>query len=245
MTRATALVGPFAGLTFSGSFGLGVRSEGPVDIINDTQTPFAGISSEEGGASYEAKLDQLTANVRTAVFRTHVDRELAFSEQAGRNVLGGGTTRNGLAVSGRATGSFFDAAGSLTWVESKYDDTDLLVAYVPDLVVRFDGTLFGPIPYLPFLHGTLGSGVTYVGRRALPFGERSDTIFTIDTQATIGWSTYSVGVSVQNVLDNQYRLGEYNFTSNFSSSGLPPLVPTRHFTAGAPRTVLFTLEATL
>ena len=246
MPRATLLVGPFAGFTFSGSYGIGVRSMGPVDVNADSQTAFASIQSEEVGASLEGKLAATSANLRTTLFRTHVDHDFIFNEAVGRATLANGTSRTGVAVSGRATGSFFDSAVSATWVESRYDDTDTLVAYVPDLVLRYDGTLFGPLPFVPWLRGTLGTGVTYVGRRPLPFGERSDTIFTIDAVASVGWSGYTAGVSIQNLLDTQYRLGEYNFTSDFRvGNELPSLVPARHFTAGAPRTVLFTLEANL
>ena len=96
------------------------------------------------------------------------------------------------------------------------------------------------------MYGTFGLGVTYVGRRALPFGQRSDTIFTVDSLVSLGWRNYTLGVSVQNLLDRQYRLGEFNYASDFRlGSPLPALVPARHFSAGAPRTVLFTLEVTL
>jgi hypothetical protein len=50
---------------------------------------------------------------------------------------------------------------------------------------------------------------------------------------------------VSNLLDTQYRLGEYNFASDFRSSRAQPagsstqptLLPERTFTAGAPRTI--------
>lgn len=246
MPRATLLVGPFFGFTLSGSYGIGVRSMGPVDIAPDTQTAFSSIQAGEVGVSYDARLDSVTANVRTTAFRTHVDHELAFSEIAGRNTIGSASTRTGVSASGRATGSFFDTAASVTWVQSKLDDSDLLIPYVPDLVVRLDGALFAPVPFLHALRGTLGTGVTYVGRRPLPFGQRSDTVFTIDGQASVGWGPYTVGLSVLNLLDAEYRLGEYNYASDFHLGGeLPSLVPTRHFTAGQPRTFLVTLEVTL
>jgi hypothetical protein len=46
---------------------------------------------------------------------------------------------------------------------------------------------------------------------------------------------------VTNLLDRQYRLGEYNYASDFHSQPEPTLVPVRHFSAGAPREFLFTL----
>jgi hypothetical protein len=88
-------------------------------------------------------------------------------------------------------------------------------------------------------------GITYVGPRPLPFGERSDTIFTIDTNATVGWWFLDFSLSVQNLLNSQYRLTELNYASDFTpithSQAFPTLVPVRHFSAGAPRTILFSV----
>jgi hypothetical protein len=49
------------------------------------------------------------------------------------------------------------------------------------------------------------------------------------------------GISATNLFDRQYRLGEYNYASDFHTQPEPTLVPVRHFTAGAPRALLFTL----
>jgi hypothetical protein len=86
---------------------------------------------------------------------------------------------------------------------------------------------------------SLSAGVTYVGPRPLPYGERSDTIFTIDAGVTLRWWMFETGVSVQNLLDAKYRLGEYNYASDFHSQPFPTLVPVREFTAGPPLTLLW------
>jgi hypothetical protein len=55
-----------------------------------------------------------------------------------------------------------------------------------------------------------------------------------------------VGVSALKLFDTRYRLSEFNFASDFRSTPpYPTLVPVRHFTAGAPRTVLLTVAFTL
>ena len=133
-------------------------------------------------------------------------------------------------------------------MKSTVDDTGLLIAYVPDVVVRSDSVVFGALPWQ--LAGrapiaTAGLGVTYVGPRALPFGQRSDTILTLDGSASLAWQRYKLGVKASNLLDTQYRLGEYNFRSDFHSQSEPTLTVARHFTAGSPRTVLFQAEVTL
>ena len=78
--------------------------------------------------------------------------------------------------------------------------------------------------------------MTYVSPRPLPQGERGSTLFTTDLNATLGWSIFELGLICSNLFDSRYRLGEYNYTSDFHSSApFPTLVPVRHFSAGAPR----------
>jgi hypothetical protein len=84
-----------------------------------------------------------------------------------------------------------------------------------------------------------------VGARPLPYGEVSGDIFTIDAAATLAWGPYQVRVFSTNLLDTQYRLGEYNYASDFHSQPQPTLVPDRTFTAGAPRGVFATFGVTL
>jgi len=144
-------------------------------------------------------------------------------------------------------GPVFDVSVNGTYVHATLDDTGLLIPYVPDLVLRGDGAVFTDLPWkILNLEGrpariTLATGITFVGRRPLPFGTRSDRIFTIDTNLEVGWPILRVGLSVTNLLDSQYRLGEYNFASDFHSQSQPTLVPVRHFAAGAPRALLFTI----
>ena len=53
----------------------------------------------------------------------------------------------------------------------------------------------------------------------------------------------SLSLSATNLLDRRYRLGEFNYASDFRQDpqAAPTLVPVRHFAAGAPRALLFTL----
>ncbi len=160
-------------------------------------------------------------------------------------MLAGPTTRLGSASTLRLTGPFYDLGANLTYVNATFDDTQLLVPYVPDLVFRGDSALFGTLPWSwarwrdKPLFASLAVGVTYVGPRPLPYGARSDTIFTVDASATLGWWIFETGISAQNLLDAQYRLGEYNYASDFHSQSFPTLVPVRQFTAGPPLTFLW------
>ncbi|HZS36926.1 MAG TPA: hypothetical protein VFF06_08870, partial [Polyangia bacterium] len=251
MPRGSLILGPLWGVSASASAGTGVRSIDPGYVTQDAKTPFANVTAYEAGLGYNRKFrdDTIELNARSVFFETKVDRDLIFSQTAGRNVLGGSTTRIGSATSARLTGPFYDLAANLTYVKATFDDTHLLIPYVPDLVFRFDGALYGELPWKklrikekPF-RAALGAGFTYVGPRPLPYGARSDTIAVLDANATVGWWIFDLGVSVSNLFNTSYRLGEYNYASDFHSQTQPTLVPERHFSAGAPRTVLFSIKA--
>ena len=134
LPRGSLLVGPFAHVTLSASYGQGVRSIDPSYVTQDGKTPFASVTAYEGGASFADDAKGYAVVARSVFFQTHVDRDLIFNETAGRNVLGNGTTRTGWVGATRVSGPFFDVASNLTFVRSTYDDTHLLVAYVPDIV---------------------------------------------------------------------------------------------------------------
>ncbi|MDP1826489.1 MAG: TonB family protein [Archangium sp.] len=246
MPRGTLLIGPFAGVTFSAAAGTGVRSIDPQFITENLKTPFASIFSWEGGANFQRRFEKVDANLRAVVFGTRVDKDLVFNAQEGRGTIGGSTSRLGGLLAGRVRGGFYDVAANVTYVQSKFDDTGLLVPYVPDLVGRLDASVFHAVPKLEPLgapiEGRVGLGVTYVGRRALPFGQRSDVIFVVDASAEFSWRQLSLGVSATNLLGTQYRQVELNYASDFHTGGsLPTLVPAIHFAAGAPRAVMVTL----
>jgi iron complex outermembrane receptor protein len=249
LPRAALLVGPFAHVIGSLAYGEGVRSIDPTYITQDVKTPFASIRSYDAGAEYQDDLHQIATSLKLSAFRTHVDKDLVFSETVGRAILANGTTRTGVSLSGRATSSWFDQSASVTFVRSTFDDTGLLIPYVPDLVVRTDTVVFGELPYYDLggkpVTGLAGLGVSYVGRRALPFGERGDPVITLDGSIQATWRRYTVGLKGSNLLDNRYRLGEYNYASDFHSQGEPTLTVARHFVAGAPRTILLQLQVQL
>jgi iron complex outermembrane receptor protein len=244
LPRASLLLGPFAHVILSASYGRGVRSIDPSYITQDVQTPFASINAYEGGVSYAGDVRGASLVARSIFFQTSVDRDYIFDQTVGRNVLGVGTLRTGWVGALRFTGSFFDESANLTLVRATYDDTHLLVAYIPGAVLRSDTALFSELPLHPLgspVKGALGVGITYVGPRPLPYGQESEDTFTIDCSGTLEWKNYELGLVVTNLLDAKYRLGEYNYASDFRSTNQPPtLVPERMFSAGAPRQVFAT-----
>jgi hypothetical protein len=240
LPKGSILLGPFEHLTFSASYGQGVRSIDPIYVSQDVKTPFASVNAYEAGAAYAGPVGPMTLVARSIFFATEVDRDYIFDQTVGRNVLGSGTTRTGWVGAVRATGDWLDESANVTLVKSTYNDTHLLVAYVPAVVFRSDTAVWHDLPVrlrgAP-LRGALSAGLTYVGQRPLPYGALSDTIFTIDANATLAWTNYELGLTVSNLLDTRYKLGEYNYVSNFQPDAPPTYVPGRLFTAGAPRAV--------
>lgn len=240
LPKGSIVLGPFAHFTFSASYGQGVRSIDPIYVSQDVKTPFASINAYEGGAAYAGPVGPMMLVARSIFFATEVDRDYIFDQTVGRNVLGSGTTRTGWVGAVRATGDWLDESANVTLVKSTYNDTHLLVAYIPSVVFRSDTAVWHDLPVhlrgAP-LRGALSAGLTYVGQRPLPYGALSDTIFTIDANATLAWTNYELGLTVSNLLDTRYKLGEYNYVSNFSPESPPTYVPGRLFTAGAPRAV--------
>lgn len=246
--RATLMVGPFHGLDFTAGYGRGSRSLDPQYINQDLATPFATVDAYELGAAYASTLEAADLTLRSVVFQTHVDKDLFFNETEGRNTLANGTTRTGWAVNGRATGSFWDLAANLTLVKSAFDDTHLAVPYAPSSVARVDGVIFGDLPLSiggTALSGSVGTGASFIGPRPLPFNEESIASFLVDAGASLRWRVLSLGLILTNLLDRKYRLGEYNYASDFRSQPYPTLVAARHFSAGEPRAGYLTLTVSL
>jgi iron complex outermembrane receptor protein len=256
MPRGTLVAGPFDHIELSASAGNGVRSVDPSYVSQGIGTPFITVESQDLGASYTGELDATSLSVKSEFFRTHVGQDLIFDPTEGRNTLSNGSTRTGWSGAARALGSFFDVAANATVVKAVFDTTGqcspycgLLVPYVPDLVLRGDAALFTELPWHVAqqpVRATLGYGVSYVGHRPLPYGDVSDVIFVSDASLGFAWTIWNVRLSGQNIFGSQYKLGEYNYASNFQKYlPEPTLAPERSFTAGAPRTVMLSLSATL
>jgi hypothetical protein len=242
--RVTVFVGPFDGFMFSVSHGYGSRSLDPQYISQNFDTPFARVRATEGGVVYTRSTGRLDLSARSVFFQTSVDRDLFFNQTEGRNTLANGTTRTGWAGNARATGSFFDLAANLTLVRATFDDTKLLIPYAPDLVARVDAVVFSDLPWAlggARPRGSAALGASYVGRRPLPFDERSQVFAVVDGSLNASWKLLQVGLICTNLLDRRYRLAEYNYTSDFRSQPFPTLTPSRHFNAGEPRAFYGTL----
>ncbi len=248
LPRGTVILGPVRGFSFSASWGKGARSIDPQYVNPLSRTPLVELTAMEGGVLYARTLDKLQLTARSSFFRTHVDRDYVFSQTAGRNTLANGTTRVGWLGAVRAGTRTVDVNTTLTLVRSTFDDTGLLVPYVPSLVSRTDLSWHRDLPWHPnhrLLQGSLAGGFTYVGPRELPYSQRSEALATVDATGTLELAPLELGLVVTNLLDRRYKQGEYFYPSDFGSQSAATLVPARHFTAGAPRTIFLTATLTL
>jgi iron complex outermembrane recepter protein len=246
--RAVALFGPFSGFTIGLSYGRGARSLDPQYVNPSAKTPFADVRALEAGVTWQRSVKNVDIIAKSTFFQTRVDKDLFFNETEGRNTLANGTTRTGYAAYVRATGTFFDLASSLTLVRATFDDTGLAFPYAPGVVVRVDGTVFGDLPLNiagRAIEGSFGTGISVVGPRPLPFNEQSDRQLLIDVAASAKWKSISLGVTCTNLINRQYRVGEFNYTSNFRGRDFPTLAPARHFNAGEPRAIFATFAVAL
>jgi iron complex outermembrane receptor protein len=248
MPRGTVIVGPFGHFEGTASAGNGLRSVDPSYVAQGLLTPFVNVQSQDLGVAYGGPVGPVSLAAKSVFFHTHSDQDLLFDPSAGRSTLASGSTRDGWSGSVRALGAFFDLGANATLVKATFDDTHLLVPYVPDLVVRADVALFRDLPWRVDhrpIRATVGYGVSYVGQRPLPYSELGDVLFVSDASVGLGWSVWNVRLAAQNLFDAKYKLGEYNYASDFHSQPEPTLAPERAFTAGAPRVILLTLSATL
>jgi iron complex outermembrane recepter protein len=257
MPRGTLVVGPLEHFELTASVGNGIRTVDPSYVSQGLVTPFVSVQSRDVGVAYNREVgSDVAIAAKSVFFQTHVDQDLIFDPTQGRNTLSSGSTRTGWSGSTRLLGRFYDLAANATLVKAVFDDTGtcapacgLLVPYIPDLVLRGDFVFFHDLPFSLAhqpVRATAGYGVSYVGHRPLPYGDVSDAIFLSDASVSVGWTIWNVRLSGQNIFDSRYRLGEYNYASDFHKLlPEPTLAPERAFTAGAPRTIMLSLSATL
>ncbi|RKH37219.1 TonB family protein [Corallococcus sicarius] len=258
--RATAEVRLTPRLTWLTSAGLGARSSDAAGLSDAEFAPYARVTSGETGLGWrwgDAAHGATTVEARGAVFATRVSQDLVFSETTGRNQPIGPSQRLGAFGSVRLLWhERLDVQASLAWARATqplpgasswrvWDGT--VLPYIPQVLGRVDAAWRGTTTVLQQDVGwSLALGHSAIGPRPLPLDRYSDPIFLFDVGARARWRAVELGVSVENLLDARWRESEFNYVSNFRGPDAPAsLLATRHFSAGAPRTVRGTLTVYL
>ena len=244
--KGTAEVRLIDGLSAVASYGEGFRSPQARSLQQGQNAPFATVQSYEGGLRYLKPGFRASA----AVFRTLLSDDLAFDQATARNERTPPTRRTGVSADITATPNpWFTSSTSLTYTRAEFTNTDGgynagdLLPYAPQIVLRSDAAVtptLGKV-FERLLTARLGTGLSFLGERPLPYGQFGHDVFLVDATASLRLREVQLSANVYNLLDAQWYDGEYVFASNFTRSQTPSLVPERHVTVGAPRTTLFTL----
>lgn len=244
--RATLDVAVLPGLNALLSYGEGFRSPQARSLGDGETTPFTRVTSYETGIRFrDAERFQASA----AVFRSQLSDDLAFDPTTNRNELVPGTNRTGVTASLAAMpNAWFLSSTSLTYTRAAFSRSDEtytegeLLPYVPQIVARSDLALTPTLGRLlgKDLKSHFGTGLTYRGRRPLPYAEMGHDAFLLDARVSLRLGPIETGIDVFNLLNAAWYDGEFVYASAFSGSA--SLVPTRHVTVGSPRSFFWSLS---
>jgi iron complex outermembrane recepter protein len=229
------------------SYGEGFRSPQARGLAEGETTPFTSVTSFELGARLTGRWVAATL----AAFQTRLSDDLVFDQRTTRNERVPATKRTGVAAD--VTSSpvrWFIAAASATFTEAVFTASNAdyasgdLVPYAPQWVLRLDTAV---TPHLGSLHGLpvegrLGAGASVLARRPLPYGQWGHDIFLLDAVASVRVAGVALAIEAFNLLDAHWYDGEFVFASRWDPGAAASLVPQRHVTVGAPRTLLLSLS---
>lgn len=240
------------GLSALVSYGQGFRSPQVRSLAESETTPFTRVWSLEGGLRY-VRDGQLEASA--AAFRSWLSDDLAFDPGAGgRNEKVPATQRTGVTVDATYRPlPWLVGNAHVTYTRAEFRRSNALYSagdllpYVPQLVARIDAVA---TPVLgEWLRRKLvlnvGAGFSALARRPLPYAMMGHDIFLVDAQAGLRWGEVGLSVKAFNLLGTDWYDGEFLFASKWDRNQSASLVPERHVTVGAPRSVFATLEVYL
>ncbi|XYH94348.1 TonB-dependent receptor [Sorangium sp. So ce1128] len=234
------------GLHALASVGQGFRSPQARSLGDGERAPFTRALSAEAGLRYADERVRASA----ALFHTRLSDDLVFDEATGRNEPVPATARTGVALDAVAhPAPWLVSSVGLTYTRAaftasggRYAAGDLL-PFVPQVVARADlavtprlGALFGRR-----LEARAGAGLTLLHHRPLPYGEIGRDALLTDVTAHLRYHRVELGLDVYNLLDAAWFDGEFVYPSSFTRGAAPDLLPARHVTVGAPRSVFASL----
>jgi iron complex outermembrane recepter protein len=182
--------------------------------------------SAEVGARWSPTPD---LEVGVAGFGTWLASESVFDHVSGLNLSLNATQRLGL----EADVTWYpwwwlqvDLDG--TYVDARFTDSGEPVPGVPTTMGRLQ-VWFGPLDGFK-----AGVRVVALGPRALAFGATAAAGVRVDLSASYRWPWLEVGAQVANLLNTDWRAGEYNFASAWDPSAPRSQLPAIHVAPGPP-----------
>jgi outer membrane receptor protein involved in Fe transport len=257
--RVSADVEPLKWLTFHASYGEGYRSPQARTLADGEPTPFSKVRSADVGTRV-----QLLGGTQLTVsaYHTHLSDDVAFDASEGRlERVGASVRRGGVAYLETRPMAGVVGAFSVTYVDAELLEPPPATAqepnppfkpgqnlpFVPPLVARADIGVEREITqaFNQSVSGRIGLGASALSSRPLPYGYFGQPFALVDASGGLGFGPANLTLSVYNVLDAQYPASEYSFVSTWDPGAPASRVPVRHVVAGAPRTVMLSLEIDL
>jgi iron complex outermembrane receptor protein len=244
--RGTVDVTLIPGLNAVASYGEGFRSPQARSLGDGETTPFTRVVSYEAGLRFR---EATRFQASFAAYHTRLSDDLVFDQATARNELVPSTSRTGVTASVVAQPNrWLVSSTSLTYTRAVFTGSDDLYAegallpYVPQVVARSELALTPTVGKLfeRDVQTHLGWGFTYLARRPLPYAEMGRDVFLTDVRASVRIGPIETGLEVFNLFDANWYDGEFVYASAFS--GAASLVPVRHVTVGAPRSLFWSLS---
>lgn len=252
---ARSSVGPHLGLkagierqlgeffrAFAG-YGDGFRTPQARQLSDGERAPFVDVHGGELGVKFESA--RFVASVLG--FASYVQDDFFFDHTVGTTTFVGSTLRGGGQVNATARPiDGFLISANVTAARAQLLQKDALLPYFAPLVARVDSSWtrrfeVKGVAVIPLV----GIGMTLIGPRPLPYDEFSRPVFLMDAKLAVRVWQFEFSIDLQNLLDALWRDGEFVYASKWDQGGQSSLLPSRQFTAGNPRTVMFNLEVHL
>lgn len=229
------------------SYGDGFRTPQARSLSEGENAPFVNVRTGELGARWHSQRVLLT----TSLFSSYVANDVFFDHTIGTTSYIGETVRGGLTFAGTFAPSerwILSTSGSVADAVVLKDCKAISKCQLPGfapIVLRGDGGYQRPFSIKGrSLTAIAGLGLTFVGPRVMRFNEFSEPYFLADVRVGVRWKAATLRLDVKNVLNSQWRDGEYVYASHFNQDPTHATSerPVRHFMAGAPRTAWLALE---
>jgi iron complex outermembrane recepter protein len=248
--KATVEYRAFGWLSAIASYGDGFRSPQARSLSEGQKTPFTTVRSYELGLRFK---DGRGTTGSLAAFQTLLSEDMVFDAATARNERVPGTRRTGFAAELTALPApWFASSVSFTYTRAELRESGQgyrageLLPFVPAYVLRSDSSVRRALSEVRGheLAGRLGWSLTYLGERPLPFAQMGHDVFLVDATAALEWSRLQLSLEAFNVLGARWYDGEFAYASSFGGRSAS-LVPTRHVSVGAPRSLLLSLQLTI
>lgn len=226
------------------NYGDGFRTPQARQLSSGERAPFVEVHGGELG--FKVELERWSA--RALGFGSFVSDDFFFDHGLGTTRFIGATLRVGgqLGVTARPAEGFLVSL-DFTGAHAQLVQSQSLLPYFAPVVARLDSSWGRPLGSLGgwVVTPSVGVGATLLGPRPLLYGAWSQTVFLVDARVGMRVGPLELVLDVQNALDSRWRDGEFVFASNWSQRSTASVLPARQFTAGAPRTVMLSLEVHL